>query len=323
MTKSNNNPNNICPFLGLSDDTTSHMAFTSPENFCHRCKPIVQIKLEHQNDYCLDAEFKNCPIYVNDAGKRMPADLVYDGRTDRRSAPLDRRILWAGIILAGIFVIITLFFFIRSFNSRENQPIDSFSISAIQSLTAIASSPTSLPPTEMDTATPTGSPSSSTSLPIFTATITLFPTLTPTAPTSTPTITFTATPVILKTATQIPPHSLEVPIGKDQLYLIHKVADGENLSTLAEKYKTSLEAILEVNSTLVIPIRIDAVVIIPLKNDDPLGLPKLEPYQVTQSQITPETLAELLKVDLALFKSLNDFKDGEELVKGNWVLIPR
>lgn len=253
----------------------------------------------------------------------MPADLVYDGRTDRRSAPLDRRILWAGIILAGIFVIITLFFFIRSFNSRENQPIDSFSISAIQSLTAIASSPTSLPPTEMDTATPTGSPSSSTSLPIFTATITLFPTLTPTAPTSTPTITFTATPVILKTATQIPPHSLEVPIGKDQLYLIHKVADGENLSTLAEKYKTSLEAILEVNSTLVIPIRIDAVVIIPLKNDDPLGLPKLEPYQVTQSQITPETLAELLKVDLALFKSLNDFKDGEELVKGNWVLIPR
>lgn len=80
---------------------------------------------------------------------------------------------------------------------------------------------------------------------------------------------------------------------------------------------------MEVNSTLVIPIRIDAVVIIPLKNDDPLGLPKLEPYQVTQSQITPETLAELLKVDLALFKSLNDFKDGEELVKGNWVLIPR
>ena len=266
----------------------------------------------------------------------MPADLVYDGRADPHSAPIDGRILWTGAILAGIFVVITLFYFISSNMPEENLTADSFSISAVQSLTAIASSPTNIP-TDIDTVAPTDSPSLSTSLPLFTETITPFPTLTPTAPTSTPTITFTATPIVLKTSTatisvtftstptstQIPPHSLEVPIGKDQLYLIHKVVDGENLATLAGKYQTSLEAILAVNSTLAIPIRIDAVVIIPLKNENPLGLPKLEPYQVTQTQITPEALAELLKTDMALFKFFNDLKDGEKLIKGNWVLVPR
>ena len=65
MAKTNNDQINTCPFLGLNDDNTSHMAFTSPENHCYHCKPIAPIKLEHQNDYCLDPNFLTCPIFTH------------------------------------------------------------------------------------------------------------------------------------------------------------------------------------------------------------------------------------------------------------------
>ena len=139
----------------------------------------------------------------------------------------------------------------------------------------------------------------------------------------TTTATISATFTLTPTLTQIPPHSLEIPIGNEKLYLIHKIVDGENLSTLAETYQTSFEAIQAVNFTLIIPIRIDAIVVIPLKQENPQGLPKLEPYQILQDQTTPEALAEKLNIDLTLFKSLNGFEDGEKLNKGNWVLIQR
>ena len=319
MTKSDTTQINTCPFLGLSDDTTSHMAFTSPDNICHQCKPFVQIKLEHQNDYCLDVNFSNCPVYVNGAGKRMPVDLIYDGRADQQSAPMDRRILWAGVVLAIIFAMIVLFFFTQSKSRRENLPTNPLGINAAQSLTVIADSPSSSPTSSpLIPSSLISSPEISTTLPLQTASITPFPTLT-SIPTATQAVSSTFTP----TSTQIPPYSLELPIGNGQLYLIHKVVNGENLSTLTETYQTSLEAILAVNSTLAIPIRIDSLVIIPLKNKNPQGLPKLEPYQVTQNEITPETLAEQLKTDSALFKSLNNFEDGEKLNIGNWVLVPR
>jgi hypothetical protein len=327
MTQFTNLQIDTCPFLGIRGDTTSHMAFTSPENTCHQCKPFAQIKLDHQNDYCLDANFINCPIYLNGAGKRMPADLVYDEREDRQSAPADRRILWAGLILTGIFAAIAIFYLISSKNRVDNPPVNSIGINAASSLTAIAISPSNTSTnTPFLAASPIGSPDLSTALPLLTATVTPFPTLTLTLPASSvPSATFTATKIIPKTTpTQIPPHSLEVPIGGNgQLYLIHKIVNGENLSTLTETYQTSLEAILAVNSTLVVPIRLDALVIIPLNNKEANGLPKLEVYQITQNQITVEALADQLKMDLALFKSVNNLEDGEKLNQGSWVLIPR
>jgi hypothetical protein len=330
MTKSNSKQIYTCPFLGLSDDTTSHMAFTSSENFCHQCKPIVPIKFEHQNDYCLDTNFVTCPVYVNGAGKRMPADLIYDGEDDHPSAPADRRLIWSSIILVIFFIAVALFYFMDSIDRKGT--INPAGINAVPSLTTILSSP-SISPTETLNATllPTASPDLITTLPVFTATLSPFPTLTPTVPTSTSaqvirstaTATISTPPTSTPSSTQASPYSLDTPIGKGQLYLIHKVANGESLTTITENFQTSLEAILAVNSTLVVPIRIDAIVVIPLMNKNPQGLPNLEPYQVTQNQITPEALAAQLKTDLALLLSVNDLKDGEKLNKGNWILIPR
>ena len=326
MINSSKAPNGTCPFLGLNDDDSSHMAFTSPENFCHQCKPPVSITLEHQNDFCLDANFLNCPVYQSGAGKRMPANLVFDRRLyATRSAPIDRRILWMGMIFAVVFVLVVVASFF--FSKKNAAPaVDEPSINAVQSLTAIANSAISTATIQsgaINTAAPaleTDTPSS-----LVTETVSPFPSLTSTLPASTPTIAATdpSSPAPTLTQTQIPPHSLEVPIGSGQQYIIHRVADGENLTTLVDTYQTSLEAIQAVNATLIIPIRIDAVLIIPLNIKDVKGLPKLEPFQVTQDQTTPEALAELLKTDAALFKSLNGFTDGESITKGSWVIIPR
>jgi len=326
MINSSKAPNGTCPFLGLNDDDSSHMAFTSPENFCHQCKPPVSITLEHQNDFCLDANFLNCPVYQSGAGKRMPANLVFDRRLyATRSAPFDRRILWMGMIFAVVFVLVVVASFF--FSKKNAAPaVDEPSINAVQSLTAIANSAISTATIQsgaINTAVPaleTDTPSS-----LVTETVSPFPSLTSTLPASTPTIAATdpSSPAPTLTQTQIPPHSLEVPIGSGQQYIIHRVADGENLTTLVDTYQTSLEAIQAVNATLIIPIRIDAVLIIPLNIKDVKGLPKLEPFQVTQDQTTPEALAELLKTDAALFKSLNGFTDGESITKGSWVIIPR
>lgn len=92
---------------------------------------------------------------------------------------------------------------------------------------------------------------------------------------------------------------------------------------MIETYETSLEAILAVNPDLVIPIRIDALVVIPIKVLNPAGLPKLEPYQVTHDKVTISMLAEQLKTDLSLIVSVNGLEVSEELIYGNWVLVPR
>ena len=131
------------------------------------------------------------------------------------------------------------------------------------------------------------------------------------------------TPVPSLTATGISPHSLEVPIGRGQMYLIHRVLGGENLPSMAKKYQTSVEAISAVNYTLTVPIWVDALIVIPLGATSPEGLSIFEPYQVTEDQITPEALAGQLAFDVKLFKDFNDLADGEKLRKGDWFLIPR
>ena len=80
---------------------------------------------------------------------------------------------------------------------------------------------------------------------------------------------------------------------------------------------------MAVNYQLNVPIKIDAVIIIPLQKKDTQGLSICEPYQVTATQITAETLANELDTDSLLFKYVNDLKDGDLLHRGDWILVPR
>ena len=257
----------------------------------------------------------------------MPPDLIYTENTG--GMKIGRRLLWTGLILAGIAVAISLFFAFENTKSSEKPPSSLISTNSIQTLTAIANASSLFEATATSLATDSTIliPNTETVPDSVTATTSPFPTLTLVVPTSNSTEINTASVSIAPSATLImtpqSPYSLDAPIGRGQLFIIHKVANGENLTTLADTYNTSVEAILAVNYMLNVPIRVDATVIIPLQKEDTQGLSLFEPYQVTHAQIAAEALAKELETDALLFKYVNDLDDGDILHKGDWILVPR
>jgi hypothetical protein len=91
----------------------------------------------------------------------------------------------------------------------------------------------------------------------------------------------------------------------------------------AEKYHTSVDAILAVNYNLKTPMWVDALVIIPVGFTDVSSLPSFETYVVTETGRTAESLAQELGVDPRDLKYYNAIGDGEALLVGDWLLIPR
>jgi len=154
--------------------------------------------------------------------------------------------------------------------------------------------------------------------PSQTPTVSPFPSKTWTAsPTRTPTRTMTSSPT-----TKLSAHRLDVPIGSDYKFLIHKVFAGENLTQLADKYNTSVDAILKVNFTLNTPLWVDALVIIPVGNTYVDSFPVFDAYQVTRPDESIEALAQELGVSASDVKYFNDLKTGESLQIGDWLLMP-
>lgn len=65
----------ICPFLGISDDRKTSLAFPSTWNCCHRCKPVVAVALVHQKNICLTGDYEACPVFLQAPNGALPRDL--------------------------------------------------------------------------------------------------------------------------------------------------------------------------------------------------------------------------------------------------------
>lgn len=301
-----------CPYLGLRDDPDTHMAFPSPLNYCQRGKRAAPVKLEHQSSHCLDANHLTCPVYTGGADVSFPRELR--GQAVKRSEyiyPIIRKRTWGPWLLTVVFIVLLgagYWFFNNGlmFTARLNPtPFRLAPASATPESVSLSFLPFLSPTPTVSSGTPTS---------VWTATVTPFPTLTPTPD---------QTEGFSPTATQISLHSLEMPIGPVQKYLIHQISAGENLTELAARYRTSVDAVMMVNITLKVPIRKGDVVIMPVDMSNPNGLPALEPYQVEYDQMLVEALASELNTDPTLLKYFNLYKDGERLRKGDWILVPR
>jgi hypothetical protein len=135
----------------------------------------------------------------------------------------------------------------------------------------------------------------------------------------------------LATDTQVPPTptarivilTLDTPIGGDQKFIIHRVAEGETLQIFANKYHTSVEAIKDINFDLIIPLWTDWLVVIPENITDVSKLPLFEAHQVEEEYIKIQDLAIKLSASLEEMIYYNNIEENYLLRKGDWLLVPR
>lgn len=154
-------------------------------------------------------------------------------------------------------------------------------------------------------------------------------TASPTQPKMTPTSVDPATPtswVPTPDGNSTPaPYTLEIlfKIGEEE-FLIHQVKAGEGLDYLAKIHNTTIDAILATNYSVSTPIWTDSFIIIrPGITFVDIFEPSFQPYQVIDSTITLEELAERLDADLAGLKYYNGCIDVCTFVRGDWLLVAR
>ena len=279
---------NSCPKLGLKEDPDSYSAFPLKINACYHVRPVDTPNLSHQRSYCLTSAYLHCPIYESAPGSKMPKEISLKKETLSK----DKLFLLTGIGI--LLVVIILFFSFRSGIPRL------FTID------------------EQSTPSPTASVS---------------PTITPVQPSETAT-TLPITPSLtepLATDTQVPPTptarivilTLDTPIGGDQKFIIHRVAEGETLQIFANKYHTSVEAIKDINFDLIIPLWTDWLVVIPENITAVSKLPLFEAHQVEEEYIKIQDLAIKLSASLEEMIYYNNIEENYLLRKGDWLLVPR
>lgn len=295
-----------CPFLGLGDDPGTSQAFPSIWNHCHRCLPTASPSLKHQREYCLGANYRGCPVYSRTYTAPMPMHLS----GPMAPANQTRHIPWHRLALAlavtGALSTLAWGLLNKTVSSaqsgRAGEPGFETASLAGSSTTPAATRP-----------------AFSTGLPAGSALADLPPT-TPTSGHSYPGISAAATPV------RISRNQLDVLIGTDRKFVIHKVLDGESLELYMEKYDTSREAILAVSPNKEVPVWVDALMVIPVGFTDAADLPVLVVYQVKEEQrgVSTEELAKILRVDSQDFKYYNGVtEDWDRPLVGDYYIVPR
>lgn len=344
-----------CPFLGMANDPATNTSFPSLWNHCHHVKPVEIVKLNHQNDYCLSEKHIECPVYLRKEKTSLPVRL----RAPHSQFGKESSFNWKKIFLILIFVAALVLAAIRFSLVEQIIPMtDTLKTTWAMEMELTADAQVAgKTVTQTPLIRPTETESSLTNntaftqmagmateitpspISIATNTITLTKTLNPTW-TQTPTRTFsptrTNTPTRTYTPTQSPMvtstldvtskpflRALDIPIGSQKLFVIHKVKSGENLSQYATSYKTSAEAILQVNYSLMIPLLVDTLVVIPVDFTAVAQMPYFQPYRVTTDAIAIEAFAKELGTDLNDFIYYNGFEFGELLKLGDWILVPR
>lgn len=301
-----------CPHLGILTDAGTHMAYSSPYNHCHgSASAPAPVKISHQHAFCLCEGYKSCPVYLGSGKKPFPSNLRE--RSLEEISPGKTKGTWFLLVLllmAGLGV----FIFLRA-PSAVTQPSPSASL-ALETMGSLEPVTTSSPLALVFDYKET------TVTPVFTQDPLIFPTLTPSSfPTLPPPATHTPL-AVFPTPEPGSSRTLGAIIGNEKKFIIHRVIKGDNLLLLSQLYGTSVEAISHCTYNLFIPIKVDALLVVPVGNPDSLGLPAFEPMLVT-ADTTVEAFAVSVQGDQKLIKYYNNLADGETLQTGDWVLVPR
>jgi LysM repeat protein len=285
--------NRTCPSLGLMDDKDTSLGFPSKWNTCQRSNPLAPPRFEHQEEFCLGGKYRECPLFLSQQTMPLPKDL----RIPRSSADITRKNSLRNLVIALMIFI---------------------AISAVGWRMAAGRGRASLLSEQVTwTASPSAEPTS-TLIDPPTISVAVIPTMTLT-------ISGMATDVAIPLS--VPSnHQLDEQIGTDYKFVIHKIVQGETLSQLAEKFDTSVEAILAVNYSKKNPGWSGTLLVIPVGFTDFSEIPGFVVYQVAEKDrgTTVEKMAEYLQVDPLDLKYYNGWTtDGDRPLVGEYLLIPR
>ena len=283
-----------CKFLGLRTDPRSLASYPSASNCCYGCLPEAVPTLVHQRELCLTKEHKICPVYLAENPIPMPRELLH------KSSPNTNNTynFWAGILMMGIVtaLVILAILVLPNIFSEQASPI----------WNAPVPHPTyTLPaPAAKTNATQVNDIPTTAAEPVPTA-----------IHTETPTSSATPEPEIVS----LP---METILGNNYKVIVHRITDGESLSSLAQAHGTTDKAILDATYKLVIPLGAGKIVVIPLDIKTWQGQPALEPYQISQPLITLDELGQLLGIDAKLLKYYNGCENCA-IQQGSWIVVPR
>lgn len=253
-----------CPLLGLPDDPETAFAFSTDANHCHKSIPPASVRLNHQQKYCLSAEYVSCPLFrqrskVALPGRRRPLTErispssslstvkahILDGASIERLKPYRAHVLigWAALLVGALILLLGwLNGGALADTDANGRPIGDRQLAAVHTLTSEPSRPTmtasqdeavaqaEVPPTSTPTLAATATPTADTILSnADSATATPLP---------------TATPKLVPTSTPAPSgYQCGPPTG----WVLYTVRPGENLFRITLRYDVSLYQMRQAN----------------------------------------------------------------------------
>lgn len=319
-----------CPFLGIPGDDTTYYQYPSRTNYCYVPNEPEPIRFEHQEAFCLTADFSRCPVYRVEGATSLPPDIRGKEKgvqTTRNRVGLLVSVLSLGAILAlGFFIFGPRFGLnlLSSANSPTRTATPTVERTTPTRTPSLTSSATEIPaeivfltatpilavsPTA--TKTSTSLPPSLTPLPTHTATQTLIPTQT-----------FTPLPTLTPTYYPSPIPDFGTPYATDPPLVIHLVAEGQSFTYIAELYQTTPEVLTAVNQ--LIPgqsLWIGLRIVVPIGVTDATGLPHFTVYLNTEDT-TLFALAAQFNTTPELIQRYNALGPIPEIPAARYFIIP-
>lgn len=303
-----------CPYLGIHSDKKTRYSYASRNNTCHLVQKKEPVCREHQLDYCITSAYRNCPVFKGKYKRALPDEI----RLEVDSKPINMQTLLFGIV-AVILILIVLVLFggwapLESLLSFNNPPATSTAtlLGKEEQIGMIgnASLEKSLTPTP-------------TVIQVEGASVTLTPEIDPTkSPTESPSATTSLLPTFTTTSSPSPGPLLETPFGSGNVYLIHQVNSGENLTQLAERYQTDIEVIRKINQIdREFVLRVDQFIVLMPGVTDSVLVEAMQSRFVEEVTPLAEIAAEF-SVSEEVVRSYNDLGEGNIIPGGRWLVLP-
>lgn len=99
-----NSSDRICIHFGFINDDKTAMGYPSMQNYCHQCEPPNTPKYSHQREYCLSANYKECPVFAAAKIGPMPKEIAIEKSREQKSTK--KKLIWMLGIIIGIAIFV-------------------------------------------------------------------------------------------------------------------------------------------------------------------------------------------------------------------------